>query len=134
MATPAPDIEADDIDLALMKKAARFLDNRAERLEQLKEELRDEPDGLSGLDNPMTGENGPAEVPDNSAVDVDDGLDDSAYGFAADAAAARTTTRTVVRTTRWRTAARTAVLLDFLRTTRTASGTTRRPRRPTSCS
>ncbi|WP_200303971.1 hypothetical protein [Streptomyces adelaidensis] len=76
VSTAAPDIEADDIDLALMK-AARFLDNRAERLEQLQEELRDEPDGLSGPDNPMTSEAGSDDSADNSAAEADNSPDNS---------------------------------------------------------
>ncbi|MDF3149202.1 MULTISPECIES: hypothetical protein [unclassified Streptomyces] len=66
---PAPasaPLAPDDIDVALMK-ASRILDVGAERLEQLAEELQDEPDGLSSPDNPVTGDDVPHPGVDNSA-------------------------------------------------------------------
>lgn len=60
------DVEADDIDLAL-SKAARHLDDRADRLDQLASELHlDNP-----LDNPLTSSN----VPDNSQMSAADTVD-----------------------------------------------------------
>jgi hypothetical protein len=58
--SPVPGLIQDDIDAALTK-AAYLLDNGAERLEQLAEELQDESAGLSGPDNPVTSD----ERPDN---------------------------------------------------------------------
>ncbi|MER7498286.1 hypothetical protein ABT033_37575 [Streptomyces pharetrae] len=50
--TAAEDMAPDDIDVTLMK-AARILDDGAEWLEQIAEELKDGSDGLSGPDNPV---------------------------------------------------------------------------------
>ncbi|KDN76372.1 hypothetical protein DF19_16655 [Streptomyces olindensis] len=62
--SPVPGLVQDDIDAALTK-AAHILDNGAERLEQLAEELQDESAGLSGPDNPLTSGARPDNRPDN---------------------------------------------------------------------
>jgi Chromosome segregation ATPases len=60
-----PDVEADDIDLAL-SKAARHLDDRADRLDQLASELH--------LDNPPDNSLTSNDVPDNSQISEPDAV------------------------------------------------------------